>query len=283
MVNVAVFSYSAAGFATVYEACASAGRVPVVYAHSRSRRPRQPARVPGNVAGIVADIPPAMDLLLPASCDGLIRALAPYDLDLIICNGFSWKLPRALLDIPRLGAINIHTSLLPRYRGPIPIHWAIRNGDPEIGVTLHWMEEQFDTGPVLAQKGGIALEDDVDPEALFRQLGTVAGELLTAVLPRVVDGFEGEPQDDSAASYAGWMERDFSFVDWSHSARRIHNQVRAFRFGVPGPPGPVAWLDGHWRALLRTRMEPGEGIRVECGDGPLWVVGSQATAPPDQW
>ncbi|MGW7351557.1 methionyl-tRNA formyltransferase [Streptomyces sp. NPDC054784] len=283
MANVAVLSYSADGFAAVHDACAALGHVPVVYAHSRSLRPRRPARAPGDVADIVAGIPAGTDLLLPADADGLTRALSAYDLDLLICNGFSWRLPRALLDLPRHGALNVHTSLLPRHRGPLPLHWAIRDGDPETGVTVHRMAETFDTGPVLARRGGVTLADEIDPDALFRELAEVTGELLKDAVPRALDGDPGEPQDESAASYAGWMEREFSLVDWSAPRLRTHHQVRTFRFGVPGPPGPVARVGGEWRALLRTRTEPGAGVRVECGDGPLWIVESVPTEPPDHW
>ena len=236
-------------------------------------------QAPAAVSGILKAIPPGVDLLLPGSGVNLSRALVGYRPDLLICNGFPWRLPRSVLEIPRLGAINIHTSLLPRYRGPIPIHWAIRNGDPDVGVTIHRMDEAFDTGRVIVQRGGVPLPDEVVPEELFRQLDAVTCGLLPFALNRVRAGFPGEPQNEADASYAGWMEPGFSFIDWSRTAREIHNQVRAFRFGVPGPPGPVAQVGGRRVAVLRTRLDPpvdGEqaGVRMGCADGPLWVTES---------
>jgi len=107
-----------------------------------------------------------MDLLLPGTADGLADALGGYRLDLLVVYGFNWKLPAAVLRTPRSGAVNIHSSLLPRYRGPAPVLRAIRNGDAEIGLTVHRMDEQFDTGPILAQQGGIPLDEDVTPQRL---------------------------------------------------------------------------------------------------------------------
>jgi methionyl-tRNA formyltransferase len=221
-----------------------------------------------------------MDLLLPGSAQGLAYALPGYLPDLVICNGLPWKVPPGVLAVPRLGFINIHPSLLPKYRGPIPIHWAIRNGDPEIGVTLHWMDEHFDTGPVIAQEAGIPLEDDIDPDRLFERIGQVTANLLRIALERICNGAPGEPQSQIGESYAGWMEPEFYLVDWSRTAREIHNQVRTFRFGVVGARGPVAKVGGAWTTVLRTQLEPADGTRIECADRPIWIVESEPADPP---
>lgn len=226
-------------------------------------------------------IPAGMDLLVPGSADGLLTALPGYRPDLLVCNGFPWRIPAPALVTARLGGINVHPSLLPRYRGPIPIHWAIRNGDREIGVTVHRMDERFDTGNLIVQRGGVPLDDDFDPDELLRRVDAVTRELLVTALARVRDGFRGEAQNHADASYAGWMEEDFSFVDWSWTAREIHNQVRTFRFGVPGPAGPLAEVDGRWIAVLRTRIDASDGgVRVECADGPLWITEWEPAEPP---
>lgn len=278
--KVALLSYSPSAFALLDRACRAAGHEPVVYAYGRSRRLRQPAE---TVTAIVEELPAGMDLLLPANGDGLVRALSGYEPDLVVCSGFPWKLPDALLELPGHGAINVHPSLLPRYRGPLPIQWAIRNGDRETGISVHRMESTYDTGRVLAQKGGVRLPDDVDRTVILRHLGMLTYEVLREALRRLSEGHPGEPQDETRVSYADWMEDEFFSVDWSAPARRIHDQVRTFRFGLPGSmdvPGPLARVGDRLLALRRTSLVPGEGVRVECGDGPLWIVDAEAVESP---
>ncbi len=117
-------------------------------------------------------LPPGMDLLLPGASDGLARALAEYQLDLLVVYGFNWKLQASVLGTHRFGVVNVHTSLLPRYRGPAPVLWAIRNGDPEIGVTVHRMDERFDMAR-FTQCGGIPLDEDVTPQLLWQRIRPV--------------------------------------------------------------------------------------------------------------
>jgi methionyl-tRNA formyltransferase len=287
---VVVLSHSAGGFAAVHKVCEAAGHRPVAYAYARSLRPNRPAAPWATTAlgDIVGRLPPGTDLLLPGGGRSLARALPGYGPDLLVCNGFPWRLPGEVLRVPRLGAINIHPSLLPQYRGPIPIHWAIRNGDRESGVTVHRMDETFDTGEVIAQRGGVPIEDDFDPDLLLERFETVGHELLAVALRRLATGAPGTPQSSTASAqplrYAGWMEESFSYVDWDRPAREIHDQVRTFRFGVPGADGPTAEIDGRRVVLLRTALAPpsdGSGVRVECGDGPLWVV-EHEEAPSDE-
>jgi methionyl-tRNA formyltransferase len=240
---------------------------------------RVDARAAAAIGRIVEVLPAGMDLLLPGTADGLADMLAGYRLDLLVVYGFNWKLPAAVLRTPRSGVINIHSSLLPRYRGPAPVLWAIRNGDAEIGLTVHRMDEQFDTGPILAQRGGIPLEEDVTPQRLWPVIRPVLGDVLAVALHRVANGVPGVPQDDTGASYAGFMEPEFSVVDWSRTATQVHNQVRMFGFMGPGH-APLAKVGDRWLKLLRTRLIPADGIRVECADGPIWIVESSPATPP---
>lgn len=240
---------------------------------------RVDARAAAAIGRIVEVLPAGMDLLLPGTADGLVDMLAGYRLDLLVVYGFNWKLPAAVLRTPRSGVINIHSSLLPRYRGPAPVLWAIRNGDAEIGLTVHRMDEQFDTGPILAQRGGIPLEEDVTPQRLWPVIRPVLGDVLAVALHRVANGVPGVPQDDTGASYAGFMEPEFSVVDWSRTATQVHNQVRMFGFMGPGH-APLAKVGDRWLKLLRTRLTPADGIRVECADGPIWIVESSPATPP---
>ncbi|ANW18889.1 methionyl-tRNA formyltransferase [Streptomyces clavuligerus] len=273
--RIVLVSYSAEGFAHLHRVCEEAGHTPVAYVHSRSLTPRGPSR-PGAgevVAGIVGSIPAGMDLLLPGSTATLAHTLLGYEADLLLCYGFPWRFPGSVLRATRLGAVNVHTSLLPRYRGPLPVHWAIRNGDPEIGVSVHWMDERFDTGNLLAQEGGVPLPDDVLGAELFPVLNQVIARLLPTALARAAAGDPGDPQSADGAFYGGWMEPEFSRIDWAHSARDIHNQVRTVRFRTSGKSGPTATLDGGGVTVLRTSLAPVDGaVRVECGDGPLWLM-----------
>jgi methionyl-tRNA formyltransferase len=226
-------------------------------------------------------VPAGIDLLFAADkhrVEPLLRALEP---DLMVCWGFPWKLPQAALDVARLGSINLHPGLLPRHRGPVPLAWALRDGDPAFGVTWHRMDADLDTGGILAQ-GSVPIEDDdVEILQIGPKLGAEAFRLLPGVLERVAAGDPGEPQDDALATWAGHFEEDdYALVDWSWPARRIHDQVRAWNltFGLsPTVVAPVATLDGERVRLVRTSLhDPGEGARrVECGDGPLWIVSSE--------
>jgi formyl transferase-like protein len=137
-------------------ACVAAGHEPVAYVYRRSMKPkgRTDARTAAVAGRLLEALPAGMDLLLPGTAEGLADALAGYRLDLLVVYGFNWRLPAAVLRTPRSGVINIHSSLLPRYRGLAPVLWAIRNGDAEIGLTVHRMDERFDTGPILLSGAG---------------------------------------------------------------------------------------------------------------------------------
>jgi methionyl-tRNA formyltransferase len=279
--RIALISFGAAEFSILHETCVAAGHRPVVYAFSRSMRPRTSvddgaARTIEQVIGVM---PADIDLLLPGSAEGLGQAFAGYHLDLAVVYGFSWKIPPAVLRMPRFGVVNIHSSLLPRYRGPAPVLWAIRNGDPDIGFTVHRMDEDFDTGPILAQQGGIPLDDDITPARLRSRAEPVIRELLTTALDGVARNDPGRPQGEAGASYAGFLEPEFFVVDWSSPAADIHHQVRTFRFMGAGR-GPVARVRDRWLKVLRTRLTEGDGLRVECADGPIWIVESAPGEPP---
>ena len=220
--------------------------------------------------------PPGLDLLIARdkwSMEPLLRSVRP---DLAICWGFPWRIPLEALQVPRLGSINSHPAPLPRHRGPIPISWAIRDGDESYGMTWHRMDANLDTGGILAQ-GTVPMRDD---EFSFLDLGprlaAAALSLLPRALARVAAGDPGDPQPAEGATWAGHLGEDYAEVDWSKSAREIHNQVRAWAFATPsGVVGPVAELDGRRVRLTRTSLaDPADpkAVRMETGDGPIWVV-----------
>ena len=154
-----------------------------------------------------------------------IRALAP---DVIVVMAYGQILPRSILEIPPLGCLNLHASLLPRHRGAAPIQAAIVAGDPESGVTVMYMDEGLDTGDVLLQSR-IELAPDETGGSLHNRLAEIAPEALLAALiqleqknaPRI-------PQDSSAATYAPKLEREDGRIDWKKPAKLIERKIRAF-------------------------------------------------------
>ncbi|WP_218671121.1 methionyl-tRNA formyltransferase [Microbispora sp. GKU 823] len=282
--RIALIFHTAGRLTLLHEACVRAGHTPVALVHARSLRQGRPTSKTSaeTIAAISEALPPGSNLLLPGNVDGLAQALAGYHPDLIVVYGFPWKLSREVLRAARIGVMNIHPSLLPKYRGPLPVQWAVRNGDPEIGVTIHWMTDDFDTGNIIAQKGGIRIAEDPVPAVLWKEVDLLVEDLLDVALENAAAGAPGEPQSDVDATYAGWMEPDFMFIDWARSAREIHNQVRAFRFNLFGLRGPFGKVRGKWMTVLRTRIEPAEGLRVECADGPIWITEAISAVPPDR-
>ena len=224
-----------------------------------------------------ATVPPGVDLLFARDKHAIERLVRAYEPDLLTCWGFPWKIPAAALEVPRLGSINMHPAVLPRHRGPIPLAWALRDGDAEWGSTWHRMDAELDTGNTLVQTTVPIEDDDVDIAEFGPKLIASGADTLPRALERVAAGDPGDPQPDEGVSWAGhFTDDDYARVDWSQTARQIHNQVRAWHltFGMSGLRAPVAELDGEEVVLLQTRLSDpgGEAQRVECGDGPIWVV-----------
>ena len=222
----------------------------------------------------VADDPPELDILFAATKDSLPRLLRAYDLDLAICTGFPWLIAQEAIDVPRLGIVNGHPSLLPRYRGPFPIAWAVRNGEAEIGMSFHLMDASFDTGNLLAQTSIPLAEDDTE-ETLFKRFPGVVSELLPIVFSRLAAGDRGDPQE--GGDYQSMFEDDYWTIDPSRPAAEVHRQVRAWSFIPPVSPvlGPFLERDGGRVRVTRSSLTEVEGAAVlDCGDGPLWIVES---------
>jgi methionyl-tRNA formyltransferase len=242
---------------------------------------RRPADRPLPPWGDVTDrnAPEDVSLLFARDKSAVAPLLRGLEPDVVLCWGFSWLLPQEALDVARLGSVNHHPGLLPRHRGPIPMAWAMREGDRQFGLTWHRMDSEYDTGPILAQTA-VPIEDD---ETTIEQTAPKVIQGALGLLPRVFERLEagdpGDPQSTEGVSWAPLFEEDYATVDWSQPARKIHDQVRAwhFTFGQSPAVGPIAELDGERVKLLRTSLtDPGEGSRaVECGDGTIWVVESE--------
>ena len=222
----------------------------------------------------VADDPEDLDVLFAASKHSLARLLSAYDVDLAICTGFPWLIPAEAIAVPRLGIVNGHPSLLPRYRGPFPVAWAVRNGEREIGLSYHVMDGQFDTGNLLAQKS-IPLTDDDTDQTLYARFPEIAAELLPVVFDRLANGDRGDPQQ--GGEYQSIFEAEYWTIDPSDTAADVHRQVRAWSFMPPLPQfGPFLERHGQRIRVKRSSLtEVSDAERLDCADGPVWIVESE--------
>jgi methionyl-tRNA formyltransferase len=267
VVLITVLPVVAQGYAALVRAL---GHEPVAVIAPRRRAPGAPPTP--FAAEHVADDPDEIDVLFAASKHSIAPLLRAYEPDLALCTGFPWLIPAEAIAVPKHGIVNGHPSLLPRYRGPFPVAWAVRNGETEIGMSYHLMDAQFDTGNVLAQKR-LPLREDETNESLFGQMPEVTAELLPIVFDRLARGDRGEPQE--GGEYQSVFEDDYRFVDLTQRAADVHRQVRAWSFVPPILPnmGPILERDGTSVRLLRTSLiEVAGAERLECADGPLWVV-----------
>ena len=165
-----------------------------------------------------------------------LRALQP---DLIIVAAYGQILPPAILDLPRLGCLNVHTSLLPKYRGAAPIQWAIANGDTETGVTIMKMDEGLDTGDTVAQRRTPIHPED-DSVTLHDRLARLGAELLVQTIPDYATGkIQPVPQPAEGASSAPKIKKEDGRIDWNRPARTILDRLRAF---TPWPGAFTFWL-----------------------------------------
>ncbi len=209
-----------------------------------------------------------------------LRALQP---DLIAVAAFGQILPGDILELPRHGCLNVHTSLLPKYRGAAPIQWAILNGDRETGVTIMRMDAGLDTGDILTQRA-TPIEPADDAQTLHDRLAQLGAELLVRTIPDYVAGkLSPQPQPTEGVSHAPKLKKEDGRVDWHLPARAIWNRVRAFT-PWPGaftflPAQPHAKLLKLWEAQVESAGgKPGEilradgnGILIGCGEESLCV------------
>ncbi len=217
------------------------------------------------------------DVLVAASPARIAPLLAALDADVAISAAFPLLIPADALTVPRLGIVNTHPSLLPRYRGPNPIGWTVRNGDHELGYSIHRMDHDFDTGHLLAQ-GTTPIHDAGRPEDIFGRMVALLSSLLPEALARVEAGDPGDAQPAEGASYAGFFEPEYAEIDWAQPTADIRRQVLAWGVAAlrPGQRGALATVDGERLRVLRVRDDDAEGgTRMECADGPLWLVATE--------
>ncbi len=178
-----------------------------------------------------------------------LQAWAP---DLIVVAAYGQILKPAVLNLPRYGCLNVHASLLPRWRGAAPVAYAIWNGDTTTGVTIMLMDEGLDTGPILAQREEPIRPDDT-AASLSRRLAHLGAQLLIEVLPDYLSGrLKPRPQDDAQATYAPRLRREDGLLDFTQPAERLARQVRAFH---PWP-GTFTFWKGRRLKVLQALAEP---------------------------
>ncbi|MBB6736060.1 methionyl-tRNA formyltransferase [Cohnella zeiphila] len=216
-----------------------------------------------------------------------VESVAAWKPDLIVTAAYGQILPKAVLELPRLGCVNVHGSLLPRYRGGAPIQRSIMEGERETGVTIMYMAEGLDTGDMIASVT-VPIGDEDTAGTMFEKLSLAGADLLMETLPKLADGTAPRvPQDDSLATYAPNLTREDERLRWERTSRELFDQTR----GLNPMAGAFTFLDGEvfkvWgcrapeesdaklgaealAAAPGTVLEAGaDGIRVRTGDGSL--------------
>lgn len=231
-------------------------------------RSRAPVPSPVKKVALAHDLP----LFQPRTLrreenQAVIREWAP---DVIVVAAFGLILPPAVLEIPRHGCVNVHASLLPRWRGAAPIPAAIIAGDEVTGVTIMLMDEGVDTGPILARREEPIRPDDTTL-SLSERLAVLGADLLIETLPRWVNReIRPQPQDDAQATYAPMLRKEDGYADWREPALLLERKVRAY---FPWPTLMTRWRN-KWLKILRGRAHPEANVEERAGTVVAWGKGA---------
>ncbi len=213
----------------------------------------------------------------------IVRELQP---ELIVVAAYGRILPEDILTLPPFGSINVHSSVLPKYRGAAPINWAILDGQKETGVTIMYMIRDLDAGDIVCSKKTDIMPDE-DAQELTHRLALLGADALEDAIEKIADGTAVRtPQDHSASTYAPMLSKDLSPMDWTRSAQALHDQVRGL---IPWPCASME-LGGKKVKVFKTRMggeinatagtiltAGKQGLEIACGDGhSLWILELQA-------
>lgn len=205
----------------------------------------------------------------------LVRELSP---ELTVVAAYGKLLPEEILNVPPRGSINVHSSLLPKYRGAAPINWAILNGEEETGVSIMYMAKELDAGDVILQKT-TSIGPEEDARMLTARLAELGAEALSEAVAALAAGTAGRtPQDESMQTYASMLSKEMSPIDWTRPAHAVSCQVRGL---IPWPCASTDVISGEPIKLFSVRetgeeanARPGtivaagkQGIDVVCGDG----------------
>ncbi len=215
---------------------------------------------------------------------GVTAELAALEADALVVVAYGLLLPASLLALPRVGGINVHASLLPRWRGAAPIQAAILAGDRETGISLMQMDKGLDTGPVYARER-VAIGADETAGELHDRLAALGARLLVAHLPDILAGrLAPEPQDERLATLAPKFTKEDALLDWRETAEALARRVRAFN-PVPGArfrcgdetvkcwsARPLAGVTGEPGEVLALPGRPQDGLDIACGEGALRLL-----------
>ena len=239
----------------------------------KSLRPSAVHRA-AEAAGLIVETPASF------RASEVLEAFEALELDVAIVVAFGQILPQRALDAPRLGCLNLHASLLPRWRGAAPIHRALMAGDAETGVGVMQMDAGLDTGPVLAEVRTPILKDDTTA-SLHDRLAAIGASLMVETLPKLDQGLI-QPVEQSAdgVTYAKKIEKNEARIDWTRTAREVDLHIRGLS------PFPGAWCEigGERVKVLMSETEagagtPGEacddGLLIACGDGAVRLLNLQ--------
>ena len=204
------------------------------------------------------------------------------DCDIIITCAYGQIIPDIILNYPRLGCINVHGSLLPKYRGGAPIHWAIINGEKETGITIMYMDSKMDSGDIISQKS-INIEENDNLDNLYNKLSIVGRDLLIETLPSIINGSNKRiKQDEKQVTYGLNIKKEEEKIDFNKTAKEVNNLIR----GLSSIPGAYCYLDNKrlkiYKALIldkKSNNEPGKivdidkyGIIVNCKDYCIKII-----------
>lgn len=215
-----------------------------------------------------------------------VAELAAYEPDLIVTAAYGQILPKSVLELPENGCVNVHGSLLPKYRGGAPIQRCIMNGEQVTGVTLMYMAEGLDTGDMISRVE-VPIEEEDTSGTLFVKLSAAGRDLLRAEMPRLAAGrVEATVQDESEATYAPNLSREDERIDWNKTSREIYNQIRGL---VPFSGAFTLWNGETFKAWAAAKPEAGHstvdsaapgtvlsvsasGVEVKTGDASLHLT-----------
>lgn len=262
--RAAVFAYHDVGVRCLEVLLSMGVSVPLVVTHEDD--PGEP-----RWFASVADAARSRDLPVitaDASASGLARAVTQARPDFLFSFYYRALLPATLLGIPRQGALNMHGSLLPKYRGRAPVNWAILHGERETGATLHYMIERADAGDIVDQQSVPILEND-DARDVSRKVTVAAEIVLARSLPLLLAGAAPRhPQRLELGRYFGRRRPEDGRIDWHRAAVEIHDLVRAV---APPFPGAFTEIRGERWWILETRIEP--NVRCSTGHARLFAGG----------
>lgn len=211
-----------------------------------------------------------------------VEQLRAYRADIFVVAAFGQILSREILDMPRYGCVNIHASLLPRYRGAAPIQWAVINGEDKTGVTIMQMDEGLDTGDIITQKEVLIGQEETG-ESLFEKLSVIGADLLVETLEMIGrDEVTKRKQDPSLSTYARMLKKEDGRIDWSRTSKQIEQQIR----GMNSWPSAYTIWNGKtlkiWKAQWNQSVHahvPGtilsvekESVAVACGEGVIRIL-----------